>query len=111
MLYGLVKNHIEPDKWSGPIPPLRPIVSASGSNTEGISKLVDEHAKDEVKHLESWIEDTRHHLHNIAEENSHGPQPPGTIPVTLDISGMYTNVPWTEGLTAFREAMDKRVRE
>ena len=47
--YGLVKNHVEPEQWSGPIPPLRPIVSASGSNTEGISHLVDEYSRGEVK--------------------------------------------------------------
>ena len=28
--YGLVKNHVGPEKWTGPIPPLRPIVSAAG---------------------------------------------------------------------------------
>ena len=33
-LYGLVKNHVDPEKWTGPIPPLRPIVSGSGSNTD-----------------------------------------------------------------------------
>ena len=47
-------------------------------------------------------------MESIAEENSEGPQPNGTIPVTLDISGMYTNVPWTQGLAAFRESMESR---
>ena len=95
--YGLVKNHVYPQQWTSPIPPLRPIASGSGSNTEGISHLVDEYAKGEVKKLESWLEDTRHLLSSISEENDAGPQPHGTIPVTLDISGMYTNVPWQEG--------------
>ena len=106
--YGWVKNHVDPEQWTGPTPPIRPIVSASGSNTEGISHFVDEHAKGEVKKLESFIEDTRDHLHIISEENARGPQPDGTIPVTLDISGMYTNVPWEEGKEAFREALDHR---
>ena len=92
--YGLVKNHVEPDQWSGPIPPLRPIVSGSGCNTEGISQFVDEFAKGEVKKLDSWLEDTRHLLQIVSEENAAGPQQPGTIPVTLDISGMYNNVPF-----------------
>ena len=69
--YGLVKNHIEPEKWTGPIPPLRPIVSASGSNTEGISHFVDEFAKSEVKKLESWVEDTRHLLRKNCKELCH----------------------------------------
>lgn len=51
--YGLVKNHVEPEQRTGPIPPLRPIVSASGSNTEGISHLVDEYSRGEVKKLDS----------------------------------------------------------
>jgi hypothetical protein len=106
--YGLVKNHVDPEQWPGPVPPIRPIVSASGSNTEGISHFVDEHAKSEVKKLESFIEDTRDHLHIISEENARGPQPAGSIPVTLDISGMYTNVPWGEGQEAFKEALDNR---
>ena len=57
-----------------------------------------------MKKLESFIEDTRDHLFIISEENANGPQPDGTIPVTLDISGMYTNVPWEEGKEAFKEA-------
>ena len=36
---------------------------------------------------------------------------PGTIPVTLDISGMYSNEPWTDGMTAFEEAMNKRDKQ
>ena len=35
-------------------------------------------------------------------------QSPNTIPVTLDIGGMYTNVPLEEGLKSFEEAMNKR---
>ena len=40
--------------------------------------------------------------------NKNGSQTPGTISVTIDISGMYTNIPWDEGMQAFKEAMDKR---
>ena len=47
-------------------------------------------------------------LNIIQEENNRGPQPPGTIPVTLDISGMYTNVPLEEGLRSFETAMNMR---
>ena len=76
--------------------------------SEGISHWVDEHAKGEVKKLGSWLEDTRHVLEIIQEENERGPQPTGTIPVTLDISGMYTNVPLEEGLRSFEAAMNMR---
>ena len=46
---------------------------------------------------------------HLEEENSWGPQPGGTIPVTMDILGMYTNIPWQEGTDAFKEAMEQRV--
>ena len=69
---------------------------------------MDEFARDEVKKQDSWLGDTRHFLQIISEQNECGPQPPGTIPVTLDISGMYNNVPWTDGMTALEEAMDRR---
>ena len=106
--YGLVKSHKEKDSWpvEQNIPPLSPVVSASGSVSEGISHWVDEHAKEEVKKLDSYLEDTRHVLDVIREENSRGPQPPGTIPVTLDIGGMYTNVPLEQGLHAFEASMN-----
>ena len=41
-------------------------------------------------------------------ENRAGPQPEGTIPVTLDVSAMYSNVPWQEGMDAFEEALNRR---
>ena len=75
-------------------------MSGSGSNTEGISHFVDEFAKEEVKHLDSWLEDTRHLLQILTEENTSGPQPTSSIPVTLDISGMYSNVPWDDAIKA-----------
>ena len=51
--YGLVKNQkgvAEDEK----IPPLRPVVSGSGSNTEMISWLVDQEAKHMVPKLDSY---------------------------------------------------------
>ena len=44
----------------------------------------------------------------VEEVNQEGPQPHGTVPVTLDIVGMYNNVPVEEGLKAFEETMNKR---
>ena len=83
-------------------------MSGSGTISEGISHWVDEHAKGEVKKLNTYLEDTRHLLQLIQEENERGPQAPGTIPVTLDIVGMYTNVPIDKGLQAFTKLMEQR---
>ena len=69
---------------------------------------MDEFAKQEVFNLESYIEDTRHLLELVQTENTLGPQPKEAIPVTMDISGMYNNIPWDEGMQAFQETMDRR---
>ena len=55
-LYGLVKDH-KPVETSSKLPPLREVVSGSGSNTEFLSAFVDHHLKAEVKKLPSYIED------------------------------------------------------
>ena len=111
--YGLAKVHKARQCWpkaaGGRCPPLRPVVSGSGTVAEGISHWVDEVAKSEVPRLPTYLEDTRHLLQLIQEENARGPQPPGTIPVTLDIVGMYNNVPVDEGLRAFSKLMDDRL--
>ena len=108
-LYGLPKCHKEIK--NGPLPPLRPIISNSGAVTEQISQFVDTHARAEVRKLESYVEDTPDLLRQFELENSIGPQPPGSFPVTIDISNMYGNIPTDGpegGLEAFKKAMDKR---
>ena len=111
--YGLAKVHKARRCWpevaGGRCPPLRPVVSGSGTVAEGISHWVDEVAKSEVPRLPTYLEDTRHLLQLIQEEIAKGPQPAGTVPVTLDIVGMYNNVPVDEGLCAFAKLMEKRV--
>jgi len=109
-LYGLVKDHSSKDKWSksGKIPPLRPVVSMSGANTEGLSHWVDMLSKKEVPKLPSYLEDTRHLLAIIEETNAKSTQPAGAIPVVMDITNMYGNIPWDEGLIAFEEAIADR---
>ena len=110
--YGLAKVHKARRCWpqvaGGRCPPLRPVVSGSGTVGEGISHWVDEQAKSEVKRIPTYLEDTRHLLQLIQEENAKGPQPVGTVPVTLDIVGMYTNVPIEDGLQAFAKVMEGR---
>ena len=77
-LYGLVKNHKKIEEGEK-IPPLRPVVSGSGSNTELISWLVDQEAKQMVPKLDSYWQDTPHALRDIQEENKRGPQPKHAI--------------------------------
>ena len=96
--YGLAKVHKQRQTWpevaGGRCPPLRPVVSGSGTVQEGISYWVNEQAKGEVKKLPTYLEDTRDLLQIIMEENHRGPQPPGTVPVTLDIWVCTPTSPW-----------------
>ena len=109
-LYGLVKDHVDPEKWpeGGTIPPLRPVESASGTTFENASHFVDYHSNDLVKGLPSYWEDTPDMLRFFESENVKGPQSAGTIPVTLDVVGLYTNIPLVEGLDIFRKFLDLR---
>ena len=106
-LYGLVKDHATKDKWllNGSIPPLRPVVSMSGTTTEGLAHWLDIIAKPLVPKLPSFIEDTRHMLQIIEDTNKKGPQKPEAVPVVIDVNDMYGSIPWEEGLIAFEEAI------
>ena len=55
--YGLVKNQ-KPILEGEKIPPLRPVVSGSGSNTEMINWMIDQEAKHMVPKLDSYWQDT-----------------------------------------------------
>ena len=107
-LYGVVKDHKRVVEGSN-IPPLREVVSGSGSNTEYLSAYVDHHSKAEVQKLPSYLEDTPHVLRKIREKNRRGPLPPGCIPVTMDVSALYPSVPQDEGLASLNKALEKRV--
>ena len=106
-LYGLVKDHKPVNPVSG-IPPLREVISGSGSNTEYISAFVDHHLKQEVKKLPSFIEDTPHLLRDIMESNSKGRLPPNAFPVSMDIVALYPSIPWKEGIEALEKASERR---
>ena len=72
--YGLVKDH-KPVEPSSKLPPLREVVSGSGSNTKFLSAFVDHHLKAEVKKLPSYIEETLDLLSEIDKRNDFGPLP------------------------------------
>ena len=86
------------------------IISNSGSNTEFISAFVDIHSKNLVKKLESFVEDTPDLLRILQNENTCGPQPENSFPVTVDVSALYTNIPThgqIGGLQVFEKALNK----
>ena len=107
-LYGLVKDH-KPVVPGSKIPPLREVVSGSGSNTEYISALVDHYAKPVVQQLPSWLEDTPDVLRRIARKNSDGPLPPGAIPVVMDVCALYPSVPHQDGIKSLEKGLNTRI--
>ena len=88
--YHLPKVHKDPVN-----PPGRPIVSGVNGPTEKLSKLVDHWLVDIVKSLPSYVKDTTHMLKTIEEWNHDGPFPDAHL-VTLDVVGLYTNIPHKE---------------
>lgn len=109
-LYGMVKDHVIKEKWApgSKIPPLRPVESASGTTFENVSEFVDIHSNYLVKELPSYVEDTPDLLRQIQDMNDKGPQPTNTIPVTLDVASLYTNIPIQEGINIFKSFLDSR---
>ena len=93
------------------IPPCRPIISNSGSQTELISALVDYHSKHEVKKLPSYVEDSPDILRIFENENNNYKQTEGSFPVTVDVTALYTSIPAEGehgGIQAFEKAMNQR---
>ena len=101
-LFKIHKDHTKPD-----LPPGRPIVSGCGSFTEKISQFVDEHAKDLVKEIPSYIQDTPDLLRHL-EQFKNKKFPKGTFPVSIDVVGLYNNIPNEEGLKWFEDALNRR---
>ena len=90
-------------------PPGRPIVSGSGGPTENISKLVDHWLQKSVSNLPSYVKDTTHFLNIIEDWNmSCGPFPPHTKLITIDVVGLYTNIPHNDLETAVRHFLSDR---
>jgi hypothetical protein len=101
--YHLPKVHKRRDN-----PPGRPIVSGIGGPTEKLSKLVDHWLQPVVHQLPSFVQDTTHFLRIVEEWNEHyGPLPQETLIVTIDVVGLYTNIPHDEVGPSIGAALDK----
>ena len=105
-LYGNPKAHKTSREDLG-IPPLREIVSCSGSNTEGLGKLVDSVTRPVDEACDSFLQDTPHLLRLIEELNAAGPQPAGTIIFSLDVVALYPSVPTSRGPEVLRQRLLK----
>ena len=81
-------------------------ISGSGSNTEGLSKLVTHYINPVNRRQPSYLEDTRHILEVIKEVNqTMSPLPPTTRIVTMDVVAMYPSIPPREGVAAMKQGL------
>ena len=86
-------------------PPGRPIVSSNKAPMERISAFVDPQLKPLVVELQSFIRDTKDFLVQL---QSIPPLPHDTILFTMDVVGVYSNIPHEDGLDACHTFLDRR---
>ena len=88
--------------------PGRPVISNCGFYTENISSFLDHHLQPIAQKVNSFIKNTNHVLRKF---ESLGQLPEGAIPCTIDIAGLYPNIPHEEGLVSLRKFLDARAEK
>jgi len=101
--YGTLKVHKKCEE--GKLPPIRPIVSSSGSTTENIAVFVEHHLQEIAQTHETYLKDTPDFLRKISKIHS---LPENAMLVVLDIVALYTNIPPDEALSSVKESLDER---
>jgi hypothetical protein len=90
------------------VPPERPIISGSGSITEGIGTYTNHHIKDIGTHHDTYLQDTPHFLRIIEQINSGPNLETNVFLATLDVTGLYTNIAHEEGLECVEEQLNQK---
>ena len=70
-----------------------------------ISHFINHHTKHIPEMLPSHIQDTPDILRMVEQLNETKKQDDNAIPVTIDVVGLYPNIPQHDGMKAFREAI------
>ena len=90
--------------------PGKPVISNCGFYIGNISSFLVFHLQPLVLKVKSYIKDTNHFLRKIKEL---GQLPEGTILCTIDVVGLYPNIPHDEGLAFLKHVLgsgvDKKV--
>ena len=86
--------------------PGRPVISNCSFYTENISSFLDFHLQPLAQKVKSYIKDINHFLKKIKEL---GQLPEGAILCTIDVIGLYPNIPHDEGLAFLKDFLDSRV--
>ena len=90
------------------IPPVRPIISGSGSLTENISICLDHHIKDLATNHDTYLQGTPHFL-RVIDKVKKGPKlQTNAMIVTSDVGGAYLNIPHEDGSNCLHEALEER---
>ena len=85
--------------------PGRPIISNSGYFTENISAFLDFHLQPVAQTVKSHLKDTNDFLKKIRDLDD---VPEGAILCSIDVVGLYPNIPHEEGLQAMEKMLNNR---
>ena len=85
--------------------PGRPVISNRGFFTGNISAFLGYHLKPSSQKVKSFIKDTNDFLKKLNELRD---LPDDFILCTIDVVGLYPNIPHKDGLEAIQKALDKR---
>ena len=85
--------------------PGRPVISNSSFYTENISKFLDFHLQPLAQNVKSFLQDTNDFLRKI---DGLPPLSDNAILCTIDVVGLYPNIPHADGLDALKWALDSR---
>ena len=85
--------------------PSRPLISNCGYYTENISSSLDFHLQPLAREVKSLIKDTNDFLKKLRSLPN---LPDDIILCTVDVVGLYPNIPHEEGLSALRKRPDLR---
>ena len=83
--------------------PGRPVISNCGYYTQNISVFLDFHLQPLAQAVRSYIKDTNDFLNKLC---SLPKLPDNIILCTVDVVGLYPNIPHEEGLSALRKRLD-----
>ena len=83
--------------------PGEPCISNSGFYTENISAFLDFHLQPLTREVESYIKDTNDFLKKLCSLTD---LPSDTILCSVDVVGLYPNIPNDEGLSALQRRME-----
>ena len=92
----------------GKAPPERPICSGSGSMFENASAFIEHFIKEAGTTHPTYLQDTPDFLRFIDRIKNTINLPENTMLLTIDVIGLFTNIPEEDGTDAVREALEEK---